>query len=627
MTKQATIDTKTAADVIEYVPLTDLYLSDLNPRQDVAEEGIALLADSLVACGLIQNLAGLRDDAGKVAIVAGGRRLRALIIAVTERPDLGLVPVRMAPSAHVAEEWANAENTAREELDPVDEVRAYAKMAKKALSIGKISQAFGVTEAHVRRRLALAGLPIPVLDALKSGEISMGQAKAMTVSEDEKKILEVLERAKSGWFNEYQIKSALKPDAVGGDNRKALFVGQGAYEAAGGTITQDLFEDEVLFNNPDILNRLFAEKLEDHAIRMQMAEDWAWVMTTEDSNPYWYELQRTHGFARTYKMEGVLSEDQTARCDELADLANTDMLDNEGQAELSALQEIIDGEYSDAQKRYAGIMVHVAHNGSVDIMRGLVKQEHQAMAIAHGIIEQTKHQRGSVAAEKAKPAFSQKFMDDMIAIRLAAVQTAILDKPEYLLNLFAFATSPASGSHNDIFGFGYGSTERIVPEVDDGFTLDPRLGGARDAEAEAAFEAIQDRAGQGMVGAFATFREAGKKTRNAEITAFLARAFKTQSPEFMTAIEAEIGSDIRRVWTPSQENCFKRLKGHQLDALYNDLLDLQLDSEDARAFAKSKKGAKSDALQKLFNDADHQKICRVTEDQKARIDARVPECF
>jgi len=618
MKTQTTITADSAAEIIEFVPLTDLYLSDLNPRQDVAEDGIALLADSLAACGLIQNLAGLRDEAGRVGIVAGGRRLRALNIAVAERPDLAQVPVRMAPSSFVAEEWANAENTAREELDPVDEVRAYHRMAEKALSTAKISQAFGVTEAHVRRRLALAGLPGSVLDALKSGEISMGQAKAMTVSEDEKKILEVLERAKRGWFNEYQIKSTLKPDAVDGDNRKAKFVGQAAYEAAGGAITQDLFEDEVLFNNPDILDRLFAEKLEDEATKAQDAEGWAWAMTTE--------LQRDHGFARTYKIEGVLSEDQTERYDELADLANNDVLDEAGQRELDALQEIIEGDYSDEQKRYSGIMVHVSHYGTISVTRGLVRQEDQAMAISHGIIEDTKH--GNAGKEpKEKPAFSQKFVEDMTAIRLASVQTALLEKPDYLLSLFAFAVSPASGYGNDLFGFGYNASERNAPEIDDQFTLDPRLGGERDEETENAIEALRDMAGQGMVGAFSAFRKIGKKDRNGEITSFLARAFKTQSPEFMSEIEVETGADIRAIWTPSAENCFKRLKGPQLDALYLAMLDLEADSAAYKAYAKSKKGEKNEALQKLFNDPEHQTVCGVTADQKARIDAWVPECF
>ncbi|MGH1447074.1 MAG: ParB/RepB/Spo0J family partition protein [Cognatishimia sp.] len=626
MTNQANIDTAAATDMIEYVPLSDLYLSDLNPRQEVAGEGIDLLADSLVACGLIQNLAGLRDEAGKVGVVAGGRRLRALNIALAERPDLAQVPVRMAPSAFVAEEWANAENTAREELDPVDEVRAYHKMAQKALSTAKISQAFGVTEAHVRRRLALAGLPDPVLDALKAGEISMGQAKAMTVSEDEKKLLEVLDRAKSGWFNEYQIKSTLKPDAVDSDNRKAKFVGQAVYEAAGGSITRDLFEDEVLFNNPDILDRLFAEKLEDEATRLQEAEGWAWVMTTEESNPYWYELQRDHGFARTYKIEGVLSEDQIERYDELADLANSEVLDNAGLEELDALQKIIEGDYSDEQKRYSGIMVHVSHQGTVSVIRGLVRQEDQAMAISHGIIEDNKH-GGAGNAPKDKPAFSQKFVEDMTAIRLAAVQTALLEKPDYLLSLFAFAVSPASGYGNDLFGFGYNATERNAPEMDDQFILDPRLGGERDEEAENALEALRDMAGQGSVGAFAAFRKSGKKVRNGEITAFLARAFKTQGPDLMTEIEAEIDADIRAIWTPSAENCFKRLKGPQLDALYLEMLDLIDDSAAYKVFAKSKKGEKNEALHKLFNDPAHQKACGVTAEQKARLEAWVPECF
>ena len=68
------LETFTAPEIIETVALSDLYLSEINPRQEVADEGIALLAESLVTCGLIQNLSGLRDKDGKVGIVAGGRR-------------------------------------------------------------------------------------------------------------------------------------------------------------------------------------------------------------------------------------------------------------------------------------------------------------------------------------------------------------------------------------------------------------------------------------------------------------------------------------------------------------------------------------------------------------------------
>lgn len=45
------------------------------------------------------------------------------------------------------------------------------------------------------------------------------------------------------------------------------------------------------------------------------------------------------------------------------------------------------------------------------------------------------------------------------------------------------------------------------------------------------------------------------------------------------------------------------------------------------AFAKSKKGEKNAVLHKLFNDPDQQKALGATAEQKARIEAWVPECF
>jgi len=76
-------------------------------------------------------------------------------------------------------------------------------------------------------------------------------------------------------------------------------VGLEAYEAEGGTITRDLFEDEVLLNDPDIIERLFAEKLQTAAAAFKEAEGWAWVTFSEESSLYWYELQEQNGFVST----------------------------------------------------------------------------------------------------------------------------------------------------------------------------------------------------------------------------------------------------------------------------------------------------------------------------------------
>lgn len=618
------VETFTAPETIETISLSDLYLSDLNPRQEVTEEGIALLADSLVMCGLIQNLSGLRDADGKVAIVAGGRRLRALNIAVTERADLAQVPVKVTDNPFVAEQWANVENTAREELDPVDEVRAYGKMAEKSLSVAKISNAFGVTEAHVRRRLALAGLPVAVLDALKAGEISMGLAKAMTVSTEEEKILEVLEQAKGcRWFSEHDVKHALTSEAVSSTNRKAMFVGQEAYVEAGGTVTADLFADETLFNESALLDRLFAEKLAAEAAKLREAEGWDWVETHDESYiPYGFS--GSEGMHRLDMVSRDFTEEQAERYDELAELYEGEALDAEGEKELAALEDYAAPFYSDDQRNLSGVFLYVGNTGEIKTSSAYVAAEDVQAAIEAGVLAPVKEPE---AKEKPKPAYSQKFIDDMVAIRLAAVQTALLDKPDYVLSLFAFSATPASGLTSNLFGFGYGGAERNTPEIDDQFILDPRLGGKRDAEAEAAYDQFHEMAAQGSVEAFKAFRDLGKKTRNGEITAYLARRFLTQRPEFMAEIEGEIGADMRAIWTPSAENCFKRLKGWQLDDLYKDLLDLHGDTDMFKAFVKSKKGAKNEVMHKLFNDKEYQDALGVTEVQKARIDTWVPDCF
>ena len=57
------------------------------PRQEVAQEDVETLADSIRTCGLLQNLGGIQDDDGKIGIVSGGRRLRALAYLAETSPD------------------------------------------------------------------------------------------------------------------------------------------------------------------------------------------------------------------------------------------------------------------------------------------------------------------------------------------------------------------------------------------------------------------------------------------------------------------------------------------------------------------------------------------------------------
>jgi ParB family chromosome partitioning protein len=361
MTKHSTITADEAR-----LPLSKLTLSAMNPRQNVPAAEVEELADSIWTAGLIQNLAGIEDGKGGAEIVAGGRRLRALQLLAErhpelaqERPDLANPPVRIAPDDSTAQAWSVAENAARRYLHPADEIRAYGKMERNGATPAVIARAFAVTEKSVYRRLALAGLPKAVINALAANEINLSAAACFTISGDEVRTLEVLEQCRGADWSDYQIRKALKPDAVKETDRRAQFVGLDAYKAAGGRVGGDLFAEETLLDDPDILDAVFRERL-DALAAGYLRDGWKWAEASTDSSIGYYHIEDAK-MARVYKEAGQLSPEQTARHRELEELAEDGALDAEGRAELDALESVIEGD--PAPKKWTGSDRHALHVG------------------------------------------------------------------------------------------------------------------------------------------------------------------------------------------------------------------------------------------------------------------------
>ena len=149
------------------------------------EAEIDALALSLRTVGLLQNLAGFQEADDRIAIVAGGRRWRALAKIAAEDGAAPLIPVRVTDDPEQARAWASAENAARMALNPADEIAAYGEMARAGAPVDTIARAFAVSARHVRGRLRLAGLAPVVLSALRGGELTLDAAAAYTVTEDQ----------------------------------------------------------------------------------------------------------------------------------------------------------------------------------------------------------------------------------------------------------------------------------------------------------------------------------------------------------------------------------------------------------------------------------------------------------
>ena len=606
------------AATIESVAFADLYLSDLNPRTVVSESGIEALAENIRRLGLIQNLGGLRNEDGpRVGIAAGGRRLRALAL-LQDDARFQTVAVQMAPDAETARLWATSENGQREALHPADEIRDYGAMDRRGVKVADIAVAYGVTEKHVYRRLALAGLPDAVLDALKAGQISLSHAAAFTVGDNEALMIEVLARvvetAKVGWggLSDHQIKSMLRPNAVKGTDRRAAFVGVDAYKEAGGRIGGDLFADETLFDDPAILDDVFAAKLGQLAETFTGPDGWKWAETHgDDYLPYGFLDERR--FGRIYAAPGDLTEAESKRYDELAELANRDVLDDAGEAELEALQRKADDRFTAEQKAHAGVIVYVRRDGTVEVIEGLVRKEDHAEAVAAGVLALSQHRRTAEAAPKS--AISEKLRADLDRIETGARQAALLGDPTLALHLLAFHLSGKMG-----YGHAFGLTVNPpanAPETETGFALDKRLSSiAERHEAGFGSEAAKD---------FAAFRKRGDKKVMEALHGYVVSLLTVSDPELGAMIDKATTRRTRDVWTPTAENFFGGVGGPYLEALWRDLLDLAEDHPTATTFAKMKKGEKVERLHDLLNDAGTREARGLTKAQQDRIADWLPE--
>jgi ParB family chromosome partitioning protein len=95
--------------------------------------------------------------------------------------------------------------------------------------------------------------------------------------------------------------------------------------------------------------------------------------------------------SRIYAEGGTLSDDQSADYDTLSKQAEQEVLNDEGYAQLAALQVILDGSFTEDQKAHAGALVYIDTHGAVQVEAGLVKGTDKKAAIDAGVLEKSNH--------------------------------------------------------------------------------------------------------------------------------------------------------------------------------------------------------------------------------------------
>ncbi|HWH73391.1 MAG TPA: ParB/RepB/Spo0J family partition protein [Methylibium sp.] len=508
------------------IKLGDLLPSARNVRRHAPGE-VQTLAALIASQGLLHPLIVTERLGGRGAsrrlrfeVVAGERRRRALLLLQVEGrlPADHEVPCELVPPER-ALEISVAENSGREALHPADEFEAFKAMVDEGRGIEDVAVRFGVTPLTVQRRLKLSALSPRLLALYREDGINLDQLMALALS-DEHAVQEMAWFEAQPWEREpAAIRRRLSAGEVeAATSALARFVGIEAYEAAGGVVRRDLFDDAQsrFLSDPALLERLAAEKLEAHAatIRADATEGWKWVEArlSLDHQGLRAFVPCEHRPRRPNQEEAAALAELTQRDQELD--AEEEALMDSGEAtgddweRIGLEQEEIEARrkaiqlglrtWSEGQRRRAGVIVTVSRTGDLEVIRGLMRPEDRKPAADEGRpADEAVHDRGDGAGRAASantpaggsPERREAALPESLARRLAAHRTMALQAS--LLRQVPVALAVLTHAIvNRAFGDDYRRPPSVV-QVTPQFSGNALKAAADDLEGSAAWQAVE----------------------------------------------------------------------------------------------------------------------------------------
>ena len=409
------------------IPFDKLVLSQSNVRRIKAGVSVEELAEDIARRGLLQslNVRPVLDaegvETGMFEIPAGGRRFQALSLLVKQKRLAKTVQipciVRDAASGILAEDDSLAENMQRVALHPLDQFRAFQALREKGQSEEAIAAAFFVTPQIVKQRLKLASVAPALLEVYAEDGMTLEQLMAFTVSPDHSRQVQVWEAVKNSWNKEpYAIRRMLTETSVRASDRRAVFVGVDAYEAAGGVVLRDLFQgdDGGWLEDPALLDWLVTEKLQVEAEALA-SEGWKWIEVATDL-PYGY----SHGLRRLAGDPAPMTNEESAAHASLLaeyraleeEYSGQDEYPEEIDARLGQLEMAMEALeqrpliYDQSEVGRAGVFVTLDRDGSLAVYRGYVRPEdepREQAAVQDGDGAHATGQGGDVGVSNWKP--------------------------------------------------------------------------------------------------------------------------------------------------------------------------------------------------------------------------------
>ena len=189
------------SDVFAQIDIDLIDPSPFQPRTRFREEALEELARSIRASGIVQPLV-VRRMGHRYQLIAGERRWRA-----AQRSAIPRVPAIVREVRdEMALEMTLVENLQREDLNPVEQARAFQRLTDEFhLTQEEVATRTGKDRATIANSVRILRLEDSILDLIEEGKISAGHARALLAVEEPKERLELARKSARGGMTVRQL--------------------------------------------------------------------------------------------------------------------------------------------------------------------------------------------------------------------------------------------------------------------------------------------------------------------------------------------------------------------------------------------------------------------------------------
>ena len=157
------------------ISITDIQKNPYQPRKEFDREKLHELAQSIKENGLIQPIIVRQSPVIGYEILAGERRYRASLLAGLR--SIPAVVKQLSDQEMMVQ--SIIENLQRENLNPIEEARAYESLVEKGFTHAEIADKMGKSRPYISNSIRLLSLPEPILSEVETGKLSQAHARSL----------------------------------------------------------------------------------------------------------------------------------------------------------------------------------------------------------------------------------------------------------------------------------------------------------------------------------------------------------------------------------------------------------------------------------------------------------------